>query len=537
MSTKRKDTSVDVEERDYKPQKKKSKSANGKKQSMIRAELNTLYESKLKDQLREAFLNKKNYHTSEGTTKNTSTGSEGPSEYSISDDAAKVHCDPFTCCVLPNFIKDEAFLEGLKDELLNLDFCDKSNDLYKFQQSDALQNISSPYISGLRTFLYQDFLGWLRDVTDIEFNDTIDMTCSKYTYTDVLLCHDDELEGRRIAFILYLVPPWSEQDGGLLDLFESDEHYRPKKISKSLVPKWNSFVFFEVTPASFHQVSEVLTQDKLRLSVSGWFHGASVARPEPFIEPSAPICGYVPLEEGLFVRWMNPCYLDPDSHAQISRTFNEESQIQLPSFFNEDRFKALLGVLHDEGIKWTLRGPPDRRCYEVAEKSSYPSTLKECLQVVQSELMFLLLSRLTGLKFHEDAEDTSSDEEDEDETKQIHAGSASRRPGCRLEVRRWRHGDYTLIHDIDTVESEFSLDFNLFIGCDGWENDMGGFMSYIARGEDEELLSVEPQDNTLALVYKDTDTLSFTKHINHRFSKPAGSRESAFFTIAMVFYE
>ena len=31
--------------------------------------------------------------------------------------------------------------------------------------------------------------------------------------TDHLLCHDDELEGRRVAFILYLVPPWSEQDG------------------------------------------------------------------------------------------------------------------------------------------------------------------------------------------------------------------------------------------------------------------------------------------------------------------------------------
>ena len=32
--------------------------------------------------------------------------------------------------------------------------------------------------------------------------------------SDVLLCHDDELEGRRIAFILYLVPEWSEEDGG-----------------------------------------------------------------------------------------------------------------------------------------------------------------------------------------------------------------------------------------------------------------------------------------------------------------------------------
>lgn len=39
---------------------------------------------------------------------------------------------------------------------------------------------------------------------------------------DVLLCHDDELEGRRIAYILYLVPPWEASDGGTLDLFDTD---------------------------------------------------------------------------------------------------------------------------------------------------------------------------------------------------------------------------------------------------------------------------------------------------------------------------
>ena len=40
--------------------------------------------------------------------------------------------------------------------------------------------------------------------------------------TDVLLCHDDELEGRRVAFILYLVPPWQSSDGGTLDLYTTD---------------------------------------------------------------------------------------------------------------------------------------------------------------------------------------------------------------------------------------------------------------------------------------------------------------------------
>jgi len=44
---------------------------------------------------------------------------------------------------------------------------------------------------------------------------------------DYLLCHDDDIhgtvEGRRIAFIYYLVPEnWQETDGGALDLFDTD---------------------------------------------------------------------------------------------------------------------------------------------------------------------------------------------------------------------------------------------------------------------------------------------------------------------------
>jgi hypothetical protein len=42
--------------------------------------------------------------------------------------------DPFLHCVIPNFIQSQDFLEGLQKELLNLDFHEKYNDLYKFQQ-------------------------------------------------------------------------------------------------------------------------------------------------------------------------------------------------------------------------------------------------------------------------------------------------------------------------------------------------------------------------------------------------------------------
>ncbi len=32
------------------------------------------------------------------------------------------------------------------------------------------------------------------------------------------------------------------------------EHGQPKNVVKSLVPKWNNFVFFDVNAVSFHQV-------------------------------------------------------------------------------------------------------------------------------------------------------------------------------------------------------------------------------------------------------------------------------------------
>ena len=43
---------------------------------------------------------------------------------------------------------------------------------------------------------------WLEDATGIQLkDDSIDMFCAKYSHTDHLLCHDDELMGRRIAYM------------------------------------------------------------------------------------------------------------------------------------------------------------------------------------------------------------------------------------------------------------------------------------------------------------------------------------------------
>ena len=71
-----------------------------------------------------------------------------------------------------------------------------------------------------------------------------------------------------------------------MDVFSPGaEHFQPKQIVKSLIPSWNTLVFFEVSPVSFHQVSEVLSEEKSRLSISGWFHGPSLTRPPTYFEP------------------------------------------------------------------------------------------------------------------------------------------------------------------------------------------------------------------------------------------------------------
>ncbi len=45
---------------------------------------------------------------------------------------------------------------------------------------------------------------------------------------------------------------------------------QPVQIAKTLTPKRNALLLFEVSDKSFHQVSEVLAKDKTRFSINGW---------------------------------------------------------------------------------------------------------------------------------------------------------------------------------------------------------------------------------------------------------------------------
>ena len=205
---------------------------------------------------------------------------------------------------------------------------------------------------------------------------------SCFRYTDHLLCHDDELEGRRVAFILYFVKDWSEKDGGTLDLFDRDDFGDPKDIVKRLVPKINSMAFFEVTEKSFHQVAEVLTTDKQRLSVTGWFHGKSYQRPEKEVEkPLTSLESSEDIDEDDFYSWINPMYLEPDIQAEISTKFEETSEISLPDFLDQDKF-ALVAEALKKVPNWNKKGPANQRNYDVIEEGSV-KIIEECIKFLR----------------------------------------------------------------------------------------------------------------------------------------------------------
>lgn len=459
---------------------------------------------------------------------------------------------PFQHCVIRSFIENSAFLDGLKDELLALNFHDKSNDLYKFQQSEDLKSRKEPHISALRKVLFEDFRQWLSEVTLVELETTVDISCAQYNYTDTLLCHDDELEGRRFAFILYLVPEWTEADGGSLDLYSTDEKAQPGHIAKSLIPSWNTLVFFEVSPVSFHQVSEVLSEGKCRLSVGGWFHGSSLERPPRSLDPMPVRSPHIPCDHEILYEWINPVYLSVEYQAQVQEEFEDTSEILLKDFLKEEKFNAVSAALETQSVEWELLGPPNRRCYERA-KGELPDVLKSCMELLKSEAFFLLLSNLTGLKLHFlAANNEESDEEEgsselngntsaqgDDSNHTVQAGSGVRVPVCSGELRHWEHGHYTMIHDHDPERQEFALDLLWFCGCEDWEAQDGGFTSYIAKEEDEELLTVYPENNCLALVYRDKETMRFVKHINHRsVQRNTGvQNHKGFWDFAFVYHE
>lgn len=383
------------------------------------------------------------------------------------DTNLEVISKPFRVCRISNFLKNKEIIEQVKNELLDIKFRRHIIDLYQFERTGELSIATKTYIKMLHKTLQKDLTSWMERNTRITLNGKISMSSASYYDTDHLLCHDDNLEDRRIAFILYLMDEWSVEDGGALDLFDTDEHGLPKNVVRSLVPEYNSFVFFEVLDNSYHQVAEVTSHEKCRWSINGWFHGSirDHQKPERPIKINLvdPDSNEIQLDS-----WIFKHYLTPDIVKQIQQEVEANSYSFLQGFFKRDMYEKILTDLTSENISWKMVGPADERRYEVADEQTLPQLLKDFCNLFKSISLFQLLKDYTELD--------------------LVPVSETMKPKMTIELQRWSTGCYTLIGN--KKDSNESIDSDQL-----WESYDIDQSDDVEENDDDENNDVDQNDN------------------------------------------
>nr|XP_050862853.1 prolyl 3-hydroxylase OGFOD1 isoform X1 [Vespula vulgaris] len=390
---------------------------------LIMSEKNILDEEPVNKRLRHRIISDHIYNEEfeDLVTKNWSCHNE------IKNDNLEVISTPFRVCKISNFLANEDFINELKNELLDVKYRRNILDLYQFEQSDDLEFVDKPNVQLLYTAFQIEIAMWMERVTRIHLNNKISMSSSCYCNTDYLLCHDDNMGERRIAYILYLSKNWVAEDGGTLDLFDTDKDGLPQNVVRSLVPEYNSLVFFEVMDTSFHQVSEVISTERTRWSLNGWFEGSlrqsnRLPRPVLFYKYTEPMDMEIKLES-----WVRGCYLESKMIDDIQKVVEVESYAFLSSFFIEDVYNKLLAEIASESICWEKVGPADVRNYEVADEKTLPALLKSFCDIFKSKIVFRLLRSYTELD--------------------LVSMKPDMKPKMTMELQRWSQGSYTLITD------------------------------------------------------------------------------------------
>jgi len=187
------------------------------------------------------------------------------------DKLPRIKSRPFSHVVVKNFL-DPPTLDLVIDALAGLEYDFKESDLFSYWASVELTDINHPAINILRDDLGGEI--WRKKVAEsfkVKQLSSIDMAAYVYGLGDFLLPHDDQVEGRIIAYSLYLTPEITEKMGGALNIFKANDAGESKLVD-SIIPEYNSLIMFEVSDSSWHQVSEIM-QDIQRLTVTGWYHG------------------------------------------------------------------------------------------------------------------------------------------------------------------------------------------------------------------------------------------------------------------------
>ncbi|CAG7833383.1 unnamed protein product [Allacma fusca] len=317
---------------------------------------------------------------------------------------------PFLHAEIAGILEEPGILKELNEVLI---YEEKSSDLFHFHQSCDLSSVPKDCegfqeIQALSEFFQTTLFNAIKHITGLPLSGKFDIFASQYEITDHLLCHDDELDSRRVAFIIYMSEVWKQEYGGTLDLFDSTENESgpyPGRIIKSIVPEFNKIAFFEVTAKSFHQVSEVVQESACRRAISGWYYGEPLPRPSVTLpEDAFKNVNYLDRKEIALDEFVDPLYLNPDTLRSANDQLSENSEILLSSFFKPDLYKVLAKKLEAiESSQWESMGPANLRQYKQLP-SSDPAFPPELLEFFGSKSFLEFLQELTEFPFASEPE-------------------------------------------------------------------------------------------------------------------------------------
>ncbi|CDW55221.1 hypothetical protein TTRE_0000349301 [Trichuris trichiura] len=168
-------------------------------------------------------------------------------------------------------------------------FINKDVDNVNFLDHKDFESYSTPFIETIKKFFYGQVRDWISELTGIRLDEKVALSSSMYGPGDYLLCHDDQLEGRVIAFVLYLTEGWTALDGGRLDIFTCDG-----KAQQTLP-----------------------TRSFRKLSIHGWYFG------DPIVYPARIPSLRIPY---------NCSYFEEERQVLIQSIFEAKSEIELHFF-------------------------------------------------------------------------------------------------------------------------------------------------------------------------------------------------------------
>ncbi|KRZ17147.1 Tryptophan 5-hydroxylase 1 [Trichinella zimbabwensis] len=419
---------------------------------------------------------------------------------------------PFKCAILRNFLTGNnmnEYFHILRKEILDSKPVLKQKDLFKFLQTKDFSALSSPAVEKLKSVFYGPVKEWFSKVTGIPLDDRVALAAQVYSHGHYLLCHDDRIGGRRIAFILnFTENSWTSDDGGLLELLECETEQYPMKVKHTIVPSENVLTCFEVVLQSFHQVSEIRSKTKKRFSIQGWYHGSEIEYPmnlRPLSSLYQLIDEPIDMHDEDLKNFINSAYLDKEVISWLNYTFEKESKMDLMNFFKDDVYNAMYREICSNSILWKIHGPMQKRLYYIAEENAFNAEL--CPTV--SKLMFNYLAELTGL-------------DNLAVNKDLSGGC-----GCKEEIRKFGSGCYSLIDadECSNSENEMLLEAIFHLVPEDWDEKYGGVTIFHLgeadedeHGDNEYALPEYVNEsnllpNLLTLVYRDRAVPTFVKYV------------------------